>query len=103
MRARNYERAILSNGRCAYRGDKGLPCLIGLHIPEDAYKSDMEGVSIDSLVFNYPTEVGPIFQGINTRLLEVVQGAHDHCKTPTEFENNIELICRVYNLTYPPL
>ncbi len=39
---------------CLYRGPDGLKCAIGALIPDEAYKPDMEGMGVDSIIAAIP-------------------------------------------------
>jgi hypothetical protein len=57
---------------CAYRGENGLKCHIGMLIPDDQYKPELEGKG--------PGEIGfdlPCLKGLNEDLLRECQSAHD--------------------------
>ena len=68
--------ARLSNTTCAYRSDDGLKCAIGALIPDDMYRSEMEGGSPSILITYFPA-LRTVF-GDSMRLLALLQRAHDN-------------------------
>lgn len=42
-------KAVDTTGACRYRTDNGLSCAIGCLIPDELYKPEMEGFSVDEL------------------------------------------------------
>jgi len=44
-------RSMMGNGiTCAYRGEGGLKCAIGILIPDEDYRKDMEGAAAQNLL-----------------------------------------------------
>lgn len=61
---------------CLYRTPIGKTCAVGCLIPEDAYRSNMEGSGAQTLV-NLFSDVLPPWMVANADLLEDLQGIHD--------------------------
>lgn len=64
-------RQSVSSGRCAYRGDSGRKCVVGIFIKDSEYRSSFEYKSPRELVesgWSAPCEV---------ELLEDLQAVHD--------------------------
>jgi hypothetical protein len=66
------------NGRprriCAYRGDAGLKCAIGIFIPDELYVMEMEETTITRLIYFYGiTEL----KGMKLNTLQRLQSIHD--------------------------
>lgn len=85
---------------CAYRGDDGRRCAVGHLIPDYAYRSDMENVSVDLLI-----ERGWMPEGLrDAEFLEALQGAHDNADPRyfcSELSQALYDIADAYNLTPP--
>ena len=61
---------------CAYRGDNGLKCAIGALIPDALYNTlYIERQQVENLLTR--DCLGPLFDGINPRLLGELQDLHD--------------------------
>lgn len=65
----------ISKGQCAYRGDNGDMCAVGILIGDDLYDPEMEGSSIDAVVSLL--NPAPLWMENNLPLLESLQAAHD--------------------------
>lgn len=84
---------------CAYRGLGETKCAIGCLIPDSEYTSDIEGKSIDKLIYqsNCPPSLKYVASYLN--LLADLQGAHD-CYKPDEWEIQFRKIAECHHLTY---
>jgi hypothetical protein len=76
---------------CAYRGDNGAKCAVGMFIPDELYKSEMEGL-LDRL-----SELEPRLK--NVMPLDVdgllsLQGSHDNSEPENTLADMIEWIER---------
>lgn len=106
MRARRYETAH-EGGHCRYRAPNGLQCLIGIHIPDELYDPDMEGLGVWELLKGWP-RLHPIFAGLDRLLLTAVQCAHDelvrfsYSGDGDWFERSMKTIAEANGLTYGP-
>lgn len=69
-----------ANG-CAYRGDNGRKCAIGLLIPDNIYDKSIEGTPIDALTDSWHSRIDRP-SGISTRQLFQIQSAHDSRAVP---------------------
>ena len=70
-------RQSMTGGYCAYRGDAGTKCAVGVLIPDDVYTEDMEEKCVDELRHQYH-DVLPQFIMDNHSLLQSLQNVHDH-------------------------
>jgi hypothetical protein len=61
--------------RCAYRGDGGRKCAIGILIPDDQYRDDFENRSVSELMVD---EGLPCLHGLTLALLKLLQAIHDY-------------------------
>jgi len=105
------------NGRggCAYRGECGTKCGVGLLIPDDKYDTTFEGVSVPSVkpldssyglqqrvLLRVLSELG--FANDQIGFLSKLQECHD-CASASNFHTEIELSLRDladrYGLTVP--
>ena len=84
---------------CLYRGPNGTKCAIGFHIPDELYKSEMEGKGVGNLLDHYP-ELRPLFKGVSDGLMEEFQGLHDNDPGTRYFERQAERIADKYKLVY---
>lgn len=67
-------------GKCMYRSPDNHKCAIGCLIPDEKYRSSMEGLSVDYFRLSYPGILPPV----RPTLLNALQRAHDM--------NNISLL-----------
>lgn len=70
--------SVMSGGVCAYRGNHGLKCAIGILIPDEVYLSKMEGLGIAYLIAS--DLLSPDLKEEFTHhqsLLSSLQGVHD--------------------------
>ncbi len=65
---------------CAYRGEAGLACAVGCLIPDEAYRPEIEGLPVESLMDPNSTVHLPSLDLLkeHRRLLGVLQDAHDN-------------------------
>jgi len=64
---------------CAYRGEYGAKCAIGMLIPSEMYTINMEKMSVDMLVEMFPeVESIPAFNILGMELLVDIQNSHDY-------------------------
>ena len=109
MRRREYKKAEGCPAgekriRCLYRNEQGLGCAIGMHIPEELYRPEMdaEPMGPGSLLASYP-ELGPVFEGLSARFLVSAQGMlHDWPDGPESMEKAFAEFAQHYGLTYTP-
>jgi hypothetical protein len=103
-RARGYARAI-GDIMCLYRGAEAGPCLVGLHIPDDRYVPEMEGLGIRPLISRWP-EALPWREEDHTTMdvMAALQNIHDCFEKayPYEIERRLADIARHYRVTYTP-
>ena len=62
------------SSRCAYRGDEGAKCAIGVLIPDEEYRGDMESKAVYSVVTQF---YGLLLDEKVTNFLQMFQGIHD--------------------------
>jgi hypothetical protein len=62
---------------CAYRGDGGNKCSIGVFIPDDVYDPCCEGASVKEVLEDYPGLTA--YMPLPVRALTQLQDVHDSC------------------------
>ncbi len=95
---------------CFYRGPNGESCFVGVCIPDEVYRPDMEHNNADSLVLNFP-EVEKLFdkRSANTDFLNSLQYVHDGAggmEEPDEgweefWRDKLSVFAEKKNLTIP--
>jgi len=65
-----------ADGLCAYRGEGGLKCAVGVLIPDQLYTEMMEGSTVSGLLDEAEWEL-PEWMADNQSLLRDLQEAHD--------------------------
>ena len=73
------EQSLSENKTCMYRGNYDLKCAMGVLIPDNLYKSQMEECTIDSILEDFP-ELKKHFDSFGFYDLEFyggLQGIHD--------------------------
>jgi hypothetical protein len=74
---------------CAYRGEDGTKCAIGILIPDDIYSPDMEGKSFHQLCRRYDVVADlPEIQAIK-QVGEVLQQLHDNLHGMPDFRKRL--------------
>lgn len=74
---RQSERSVAEDsGACMYRGKEGLKCAVGILIPDEFYREDMEGLAVNDLMVKFPS-IRQLFRDVNLDLLDELQGIHD--------------------------
>lgn len=81
-------------GDCKYRDSRGHKCAVGILIPDELYKPEMEGASYSALRRLYP-ELG--FNDWDTTLPSELQMMHDY-KEPYEWKKELKEIAAQYEL-----
>lgn len=86
------------DGACAYRGDKGTKCAVGLLIPDDKYKPsyDADALAIKKLVLRHPEvkEILGISSEDDVLFLSELQRCHDSSSCFSDFSTRIEVSLR---------
>lgn len=102
------KQSIQMEGRepCAYRGDNGLKCAVGVLISDEVYNDGMEGNSVDGLIKKFPREC--LITGIikHKDILDDLQHMHDSLSTwqnQDSFSHAAQRIADLYNLTVPEI
>lgn len=93
------ERSESSFG-CAYRGDGGLKCAVGVLIPEERYYPDMEGASVSNTPFIL-NGVAKLMRrlGHDLALLGELQRVHDEHE-PDDWRECLEAVAREHGLEW---
>ena len=87
-------------GGCAYRGDGGARCAMGVLIPDEMYSTDMEGTRASSVIEKFPALKGLV----DGRFADKLQGCHDDTSTPNfrnDIESNLRDLAEIYKLAIP--
>ena len=93
------KKALNVAGSCRYHSDDGYKCAIGCLIPDELYRTEMEGEDIEGLLIIEP-KLEPILlnDGNNLDFLEELQIIHD-CIFPEKWEKELRKFAKRYNLT----
>ena len=91
---------------CAYHGEGGTKCAVGILIPDDMYNDLMEGCDVLDLVRKFPQacSVGGIDQHVD--LLLDLQKLHDAAPVWSwegVFQDYVSGVARRHNLNVPPV
>ena len=96
--------SIDEDGDCAYRGNEGACCAVGLFIPDEKYSKDLEGDSVAGIT----TQLGEEFFGGHESLLQDLQSAHDYAAHALAeddpkviFADRLKLVAEFELLTVP--
>lgn len=76
------ERVVM--GACAYRGDGGLKCAVGVLIPDEKYSIDMETISAYALCERFP-EIAWILGSAGWEFADLLQDIHDNSNPESWF------------------
>lgn len=89
---------------CAYRGQgesQGLSCAVGCLIPDEEYKTDMEGENIDSLMASGLLSAQLVTEFTHHHdLLVDLQRLHDNADVD-DWKKSLERVALNYRLTFP--
>ena len=112
----NRPKCVNENGSCSYRSNNQT-CVIGAFIPDDLYKSDLEGKTVLKLMTIQVESCKPIqvwFENVEIDLMNHLQAVHDcfydgfsNNKTISENDRrktrieSLERIAKKFNLTIP--
>ncbi len=80
---------------CAYRGDNGSKCFVGLFIPDNKYHHRLEDLGIQELFWDLGLDIG--YSG--RVLLTDLRSIHD-CYEPTEWRIALSETARQYALQF---
>lgn len=98
---RSYEWDEWDTGDCKYRDPSGRVCAVGALIPDDKYRPDFEGHTVDSpTIGNFILEATGLPKKF-LPFLEKLQNAHDGGDTPRYMEDCFRQIAYDHNLTVP--
>lgn len=89
-------------GVCLYRGPNSTKCAVGILIPDELYRPNMEDNNIDSLIEKdlVPSELVEEFSS-NKALLLDLQYVHDQ-SLPEYWEEGLSHVARKHHLQYLP-
>lgn len=98
---RSTSRETMLNGNgCAYHGDDGLKCAVGVLILDSVYNASYEVKKIETLFDMYEPEMAQC--GLNSdhiTLLKMLQSVHDN-HSPYDWTRVLRNIARTYNLKF---
>jgi hypothetical protein len=85
---------------CRYRSPEGFKCSIGVLIPDNVYKLEMEEKSFDVLLHSnlLPIDLQAEFQ-VHAELLRKLQDIHDNTYIE-KWEDGFFLLAKKFNLKY---
>jgi hypothetical protein len=89
------ERSVGPDGRCLYRGPRGLRCAVGCLIPEDQYLWDFEGYDSDHVAQRVPA-----LSGVSIFLLTALQRVHDR-EALEHWPVELEAVANILGLAMP--
>lgn len=84
------------DGSCGYRGQDGMKCAIGVLIPDDLFREEMEGVTVEKLIPLY-SDIGSLFSRVDTGLLNRLQLVHDTID-PYSWKQELRFLASRYDL-----
>lgn len=98
------------NASCVYRSPDGLKCALGIFIPDDAYRSDMENNGALTLFENWPSMMSNagLSKDPHLDLLDALQSVHDHYD-PWEWATQLRHVAKHHGLDasivdkFPPI
>jgi hypothetical protein len=95
------QRSRLANDiTCAYRGQDGLKCAVGVLIPDEIYDKAYEGLDVQSAI-QTSKPLAKLLGHVELEMLQDMQNIHDF--QPTEqWERRFELCAADYGLTFTP-
>lgn len=85
------------DGSCMYRGPNGLRCAAGWLIPDDKYKEDFEGCSVNSI--NVELDEVILGEGHDLFLARELQNVHDN-NDVEYWEEEFEKVADIFDLDY---
>lgn len=98
------ERSEHDTGMCAYRGQNGLMCAVGVLIPDSCYSPHLEGLpATDPEVMGALVSAGVIDSTTpcaQLSLLSELQVIHDNFG-PETWESHLQDLANAYGLTMP--
>jgi hypothetical protein len=80
---------------CAYRGENGLKCAVGVLIPDELYSVKFEGMKVCSPFLE------SLLVGYNIYLLVALQELHD-CSSVEKWEAGFKRIAEQFYIIYSP-
>lgn len=86
----------IQNGVCRYRTEEGLMCAVGCLLADDEYRSGMEGMGVEVMMFAYE-----VLQDLDPLVLAEMQDTHD-AYDPAEWEARFADTATRYGLVYVP-
>lgn len=89
------KRSLNPDGDCAYRGQDGLKCAIGLLIPDDLYQPGFEGAAAFALPTDAMTACG-LWR--HSDILAALQHLHDNTP-PDAWAYNLLTLAERFNLS----
>lgn len=94
-----------NNHRCMYRSPKGLKCAAGCFIPDEIYRSELEGKSWSTVVFELQDKLPKyLLDKQSIHLIRNLQKAHDSVLVEhlefQEIEFDFEMIAGAFGLKY---
>lgn len=88
------KRSMSGPRTCLYRGPDGMKCAVGCLIPDDLYRSSLEGIAVvDILSDEVTTEVGRLMKslGHDLTLCGELQWLHDQIE-PDLWEGHLKVL-----------
>lgn len=85
------------NNACAYRGDNGLKCALGIFIPDEKYSKFLEYRTPRDPALKDAFEFH-ISRNYEISFLRELQEIHDYCE-PEEWEHELGEFAKKHNLT----
>lgn len=96
LKSQGFERSLLSDGvTCAYRGYGGAKCAAGWLIPDELYKEEYEGSTIDNSV-----DLENYF-GRKLEFVMELQTIHDDYETADDMQARLRTFAKHYELKIP--
>lgn len=99
LAAQGFQRAMQCAYTCAYRDGEGRRCAVG-HLLSDEELA-VEGNSQPVYELQTPFEEGGSLNGLDSMVLENLQGAHDTSTTPIDMKSRLVEFAIRYELELP--
>lgn len=87
--------------QCAYRGDNGKRCVVGIFIPNEKYSEELEGLTIDAeqVLRAIPFTVTKQIKELLSTLQSIHDNSVDYPLTSIEVYNRLSYIADELNLS----
>lgn len=95
VKCEDSEESFFNDTSCAYRGQNGLKCAVGVLISDQDYSPQIEGESIRCLMGTYQ----PNLDHLKREVIRTLQFIHDN-HSPKDWGAKLKHVAKTYNLEY---